>query len=359
MLTEEELAGFESAANSNAVDYVSKVSAAERLGLSVRRVLELSARGLLQRHTVLDPATKRRQTVFLAADLDRLVESRRDSAPPEPDSTPQSLTDYVSKTAAAERLGLSVRRVIELAASGLIKRGYVRDPVTKRWQTAFLAADVARVIENRRGIAPQAPDPPWLTLEEAAVYSGLPGDYLELQIRAGRLGALDVSVGPAGGYRVARRDLDAITATRQSRLHGMSSSMNHEPPPGVARYESGDAVSVGDLVQLRPGADPHWQTSLLLVTKVREDGRISGVVLRPHRSGYREAWYTYSLPEVLRIGRAPFPPPEQEVNNASYLATCPQCLGMDGVSPLPKPKPMQRETRGRKRPARSDVAGRR
>jgi hypothetical protein len=32
-------------------EYVSKTAAAERLGLGVRRVLELSARGLLERYT--------------------------------------------------------------------------------------------------------------------------------------------------------------------------------------------------------------------------------------------------------------------------------------------------------------------
>ena len=55
-------------------EYVSKAVAAERLELSARRVLELSARGLLERHTVLDQVTKRRQTVFLAADLERFIE---------------------------------------------------------------------------------------------------------------------------------------------------------------------------------------------------------------------------------------------------------------------------------------------
>lgn len=99
---------------------------------------------------------------------------------------------------------------------------------------------------------------------------------------------------------------------------------------GLARSESEDTINVGDLVQLRPGADSHWQTSLLLVCKVRDDGRVSGVVLRPHRSGYREAWYTYTLPEVLRIGRAAFPAPASAVNSAAYLAYCPGCLGRDG-----------------------------
>jgi hypothetical protein len=99
---------------------------------------------------------------------------------------------------------------------------------------------------------------------------------------------------------------------------------------GLARSECDDTINVGDLVQLRPGADQHWQTSLLLVCKVRDDGRVSGVVLRPHRSGAREAYYTYSRPEVLRIGRTPFPAPAPSVNNASFLAFCPGCLGRSG-----------------------------
>jgi hypothetical protein len=47
---------------------------------------------------------------------------------------------------------------------------------------------------------------------------------------------------------------------------------------GLARSESGGTVNVGDLVQLRPGADPHWQTSLLLVCKIRDP-------TMPNRSG--------------------------------------------------------------------------
>jgi hypothetical protein len=106
---------------------------------------------------------------------------------------------------------------------------------------------------------------------------------------------------------------------------------------GQARSESGGTVNVGDLVQLRPGADPHWQTSLLLVCKIRDDGRISGVMLRPHRSGSRDAWYAYSPPEVIRIGRTPFPPPEPAVSNASFLAQCPRCLGRDSGAPFLEP----------------------
>jgi hypothetical protein len=112
----------------------------------------------------------------------------------------------------------------------------------------------------------------------------------------------------------------------ESELTTLESLLARARAADMARGKSRDSVTVGDLVQLRPGADPHWQTSLLHIGKVR-DGRVSGAVLRPHRSGCREAWYTYSLPEVLRIGRAPFPPPAPAVNSAGYLAYCPQCLG--------------------------------
>ncbi len=57
--------------------------------------------------------------------------------------------------------------------------------------------------------------PLWLTLRDAAAYSGLPAQYLERQIRDGRLGAIDVGIDPGVYYCVARRDLDAISATAE------------------------------------------------------------------------------------------------------------------------------------------------
>jgi hypothetical protein len=114
-------------------------------------VLELSLSGAINRHQVTDPVTKRRQTVFLAADLDRFVAERGGAGAGAelPPLQAISAPDYVSKAAAAERLGLSVRRVLELAALGLLKRHTMRDPVTKRRQTAFSAVDLERFIEAR------------------------------------------------------------------------------------------------------------------------------------------------------------------------------------------------------------------
>ena len=142
--------------------------------------------------------------------------------------------EYVSKQIAAERLGLSVRRVLELSLSGAIKRRQVLDPVTKRRQTVFAAQDIQRAVAEGKRLVPvrgaagevaavppvqatpaplQVSDRPWLTVEEAADYSGLPASFLLGMVEGGRLPALDVGVRPGGRYRIARRDVDAIQAS--------------------------------------------------------------------------------------------------------------------------------------------------
>jgi len=239
-----------SSSNHRQSEYVSKTAAAELLGLSVRRILELSLSGAIKRHQVTDPVTKRRQTVFLAAELDRFIEIRapqRNTASPVSDSTRQPATDFVSKAAAAEQLGLSARRVLELAASGLITRGYMQDPVTNRRQSAFSAADLARLVHHRRGTA-APPDRAWLTVEEAAHYSGLPASFLISLIEERRLGAIDVGEGPPGGrYRVARCALDAISAPR---LPGVLTG--DEPLTAAPIHESRPIQRRGPMRSLTP-----------------------------------------------------------------------------------------------------------
>jgi hypothetical protein len=99
-----------------------------------------------------------------------------------------------------------------------------------------------------------------------------------------------------------------------------------------------EAIGPGNLVQLRPGADPQWETSFLSVAKVRDDGGIAGTILRPHRGGWRDAWYTYRSPDVFRIGRAPYPEPSAGVQSAGYWPPCPSCHNIER-------KPVGRETR--------------
>ena len=93
-----------------------------------------------------------------------------------------------------------------------------------------------------------------------------------------------------------------------------------------ARIDPAIAIQPGDVVQILPGADSHWETSLLLVGKVREDSRVSGAILRPHRSGCREAWATFTLPEIVRIGACLYGPPCRAIRDQSYLVPCSKCV---------------------------------
>src|SRR5581483_2262791 len=89
--------------------------------------------------------------------------------------------------------------------------------------------------------------------------------------------------------------------------------------------EPGLVIAPGDVVQLRPGADRAWDCSLLLVTQVR-DGKVRGEILRPRRGGSLETASTYSLAEVTRVGRQPYPEPAIDVRSVAYDAPCEECV---------------------------------
>ena len=67
-----------------------------------------------------------------------------------------------------------------------------------------------------------APPRPWLTLDEAAEYSGLPASAVARLIHAGKLRALDVGIRPGGRYRIRRADLDALEGDRLAENKGAS-----------------------------------------------------------------------------------------------------------------------------------------
>ena len=147
-----------------------------------------------------------------------------------------SKPEYLSKAVASKRLKLSVRRLMELSQAGKIERFRQFDPQTRRDATVFDAADIARLkaewtpqpVKSSRALVrasraylsgPQAPEwaqwaakpvRPWLTIDEAADYSGLPASVLRKMILAGQLKALDVGHRAGGIYRVRRADLDDI-----------------------------------------------------------------------------------------------------------------------------------------------------
>lgn len=153
--------------------------------------------------------------------------------------------DYISKDAAAKQLNLSVRRVQDLAKDGKIKSKLERNPETGHMTLMFHAGDVAayqqRQEEASKLPAPRLKDgmigvpfrqpfmpfvattPPepvfavpqaWLTLDQAASYSGLPASFLRSLIDSGTLAAFDTGPRPGGRWRVAKRDLDTLQGER-------------------------------------------------------------------------------------------------------------------------------------------------
>ena len=106
--------------------------------------------------------------------------------------------------------------------------------------------------------------------------------------------------------------LESLLVRAQAAVH-----IESEAGPGT--------IKAGDLVQLRPGADPTWECSFLLVGQVRDTGEIRGTILRPHRGSWKDAWYRYTPPEVARVGRALFPEPSLKVRGAGYWPVCPSC----------------------------------
>lgn len=145
---------------------------------------------------------------------------------------------YLTKAAASKRSGRSVRRLLELAAAGRIRKKIVTDSKNNNRELClFDANDIAMlasgdlppvpVIDGQKRMLalagpvsqPAAMLPPapvlrrWMTLDEAAGYSGLPASILKALIERGKLLALDVGPRPGGRWRVSKTDIDGIRGT--------------------------------------------------------------------------------------------------------------------------------------------------
>ena len=163
-------------------EVLTKAVAADRLGLSVRRLMELSADddSPLRRVREIDPATKREAVMFWADEIEAF--KRELAIRPAPG------------VAAPDRPRLSIG---EPARPRLL----IGEPAAAPALELEPAGDRLR---------------PWLTLAESADYSGLPASILRAMIEAGELPALDVGPRPGGHWRVRRLDLDAIEGEKQT-----------------------------------------------------------------------------------------------------------------------------------------------
>src|SRR4029450_11268947 len=150
-------------------EYLTREIAAQRLGISERRVLDLAARGLIARKSIRDDRTGQKMYIYPAKDVDPSQQLHPPASPP-----------------------LAARRVALLP--------------TRHMQAAELHTQ-----SMPYNPAPAAQLPRWLTVPQASVYIGLPAGYLRRLIREGQLPAIDLGKSAIGGrWRVSRKDLAAI-----------------------------------------------------------------------------------------------------------------------------------------------------
>ena len=139
-------------------------------------------------------------------------------------------SDYLTKEIAADLLGLSPRRVLELADEGKIGKHESYNPQTKRRQTVLLGKDVKRLAADRQpgaGLVPTSAAPPqpaasprpWLRIAELAAEWGVSEGAVYELIRSGDLPARRFAC--RDPWRIHRADLEGLRGERQVQAHGV------------------------------------------------------------------------------------------------------------------------------------------
>jgi hypothetical protein len=96
-----------------------------------------------------------------------------------------------------------------------------------------------------------------------------------------------------------------LTDTELKCLRRLITRAEHAAPsPPSTDFQE---LSPGDVVQIRPSADPAFGGMLAAVTKA-EPYQLRAYVLRPHRGGCAEAQLRLHHSDVERVGRMLWPP---------------------------------------------------
>jgi Helix-turn-helix domain len=164
--------------------WLSKADAARVLGVSVRQLELKTAQGLIRKETLpKKPNERAARVVYSREDLDAIKAGKPNNHAGEVKTAPMAPDWFDGRRLTAAE----TRRQLEARARGEY------DPIYK---LAGLVAQAAKV------------DPkPWLTLAEAAEYSGLPATWLVEQARAGKLRAVNVGHGAREFWRFNREGL--------------------------------------------------------------------------------------------------------------------------------------------------------
>ena len=151
---------------------------------------------------------------------------------------------WLTKATASERLGLSESRVAHMPEIQTLSS---RNPASNQPVKLFHEGDVERILFERQNptqaakvaakpanlpvpvypypataadvlaaLKPAEPvkEKPWITVAEAAEYSGLPASTIEKLIARSVLPAMNCGPRPGGTFRVKRTDLDKLEGTR-------------------------------------------------------------------------------------------------------------------------------------------------
>lgn len=94
--------------------------------------------------------------------------------------------------------------------------------------------------------------------------------------------------------------------TLRAHLEVLERNLCSPDETGTPAPESIEPAQPGDLVQLRPAADPTFGGLMLRVTQTHTIG-IRGYLLVPHRGGCRDAWLRWKHNDYGRVGRVRWP----------------------------------------------------
>ena len=179
------------------VEWLDKKQAAERLGLGLRRTLDLAHNKALKTEKVRDPVTHQWTVRFHAADIERYLELRK---------TPAEAGPQLQAVRAAVQDGLRPSPEAQAALERIPVKTVVEEPrgIDSEYLAKLLAKYTAE-LPTKFFEASRLSEKPYLTIEEAAEYSGLPKSYLLAAIHDKRLAAVK-----AGRWCINRKSLEAL-----------------------------------------------------------------------------------------------------------------------------------------------------
>lgn len=177
----------------DAASWLPKLNAAEVLGISARQLERLAAKGQIETQLTARERGRGKLALYARADLEAILAGH-------PNSHAVPVDQEADGNAPAGALQLNPAQPAAPAVA-------VRKTGGEAMAVSFLQQLAA-------SFAPAAPCKPWLTLAEAAEYSGLPAAWLRRQARAGAACAVNVGSPASPRWRFSRELLGDLSAVR-------------------------------------------------------------------------------------------------------------------------------------------------